>query len=409
MKALVRRWFGDNPPASSATSPPNADPSTTPPRVLQWMFSRLRDGVLWIDDRGGVVASNDAAAELLNLSPRTINAAPRAADVIRVPDIRDAIVDTMRTGHPNRFECDIAVDATHRSIAGSTDALTIEDRRWTLVLIQDQTERFEMESLRRDLTANLSHELKTPLAAIKGYAETIDLAIEDDVDAARHFMNQLHDQCRRMENMIADMLQLTRVQSQEGELQIGPVALSSVLADAISTAEILAAQKQMTLQSRCGTDIEIQTDRESLLTILNNLIGNAVHYTPSGGQVIVDLDVHADQVRIVVEDNGVGIAAKDQAKVFQRFYRVQRIGRADRSGGPSRGGVRSGTGLGLSIVQTLVQSLGGEVTLTSRLGQGSRFEVTLPIQSDGSASSKLHNSTDRPTAPGPKDSIKLSS
>ena len=397
------------------------------------MFSQMRDGVLLIDPDGNIIRCNPSAEQLLNLAGKLQSLPAPAAKLIRHPGLRDAIGSARLAGDVTQFDVEsddgdrvwflevtvsgLSEDEIDAAVAanqwnhladesaifehGDTDPIRpaspdpdVRDSsaapRWVLVLLRDQSERYEMESMRRDLTANLSHELKTPLAAIKGYAETIDLAIDDDVAAAKHFMSQLHDQCRRMENMIADMLQLTRVQSQDGALQYGPVALQSTFDAAIAAAEILASQKQIELACEPLEDRVIQTDQEALLTILNNLIGNAVRYTPVGGRVTTGVRmVGDDQIVLHVEDNGVGIADEDQSRVFDRFYRVQRIGQPMRRGDDGVGGsgpsTRSGTGLGLSIVRTLAKTLGGSVSIDSELGRGSRFEVTLPT-----ASPKLH-------------------
>lgn len=427
------------------------------------MLSQMRDGVLLIDGDGMLIRVNDAARRLLNLTVPLTRKPVRYGDVLRHPPLREAIKSAMKDCHATRFELDIdlAGNAVHlkgsvarfdrddlegimplaaemsdmdesevfetgpsprrasydaaetRPDARVVDPPTESSQRGAssdtgggamrlLVLIRDQTERHEMESMRRDLTANLSHELKTPLAAIKGYAETIDLAIEDDVEAARHFMSQLHDQCRRMENMIADMLQLTRVQSHNDQLRIEHVDLDSIFNEAIEAAMILANQKDISIVRQSFDSPKIVSDREALLTIMNNLIGNAVRYTPRGGRVTVGatFNVAENRMAIHVEDNGVGIATEDQPKIFKRFYRVQRIGQVNRradaglqGSGPSD---RSGTGLGLSIVKTLAKTLQGTVTIDSELGRGSRFDVGLPIVSQktgGSPSSKLHDDT----------------
>lgn len=405
------------------------------------MLSQMRDGVLLIGGDGRVIRVNHAAARLLNLETRIFRKPIRYNDVLRQPPLRDAIKSTIATLQTSHFELDIEVDGKWLHLDGSVErfdrdkivgilplaehdadadteesavfekglpsdsmlAQAKQDSMRFVVLVRDQTERREMESMRRDLTANLSHELKTPLAAIKGYAETIDLAIDDDVEAAKHFMSQLHDQCRRMEHMIADMLQLTRVQSQDGQLRIERVDLEVIFSEAISAARILADQKSLSITLEPLQRIELSSDREALLTILNNLIGNAVRYTPQGGRVVVGakIDRPSNRLTIHVEDNGVGISTEDQPKVFGRFFRVQRIGQADRranaglrGSGPSD---RSGTGLGLSIVQSLTKSLGGTVGIDSELGRGSRFEVVLPIifedNRDG-ASSKFHPDQD---------------
>ena len=407
---------------------------------LTAMLSQMRDGVLLLDGDGSIVRSNAAAWRLLQLAPGPTHVPLRYGEIIRYPAVRTAIADAL--AHRRSRSFDLTIDSPDRRstvhlegsikpiessnewslgepesmpenpddsafLDGDPDGGAIAGADQYLFVVRDRTERQQIQAMRRDLVANLSHELKTPLAAIKGYAETIELALDDDVDAARHFMRQLNQQCRRMESMIADMLHLTRVQSSTDRLRIEPIDPGEIFDAALASCRVLAQGRQITLAIDQVCRDPVQSDREALLTILNNLLSNAIRYTPPGGHVRTGAAIDRQWLRIHVEDDGPGIPPEDQSRVFERFYRVRRIGRHDRRAGRNAGAGRnvgagteaatgddrSGTGLGLSIVRTLTEALDGEVTLQSEPGRGCRFEVRVPVTGPtrlADSSSKLH-------------------
>jgi two-component system phosphate regulon sensor histidine kinase PhoR len=225
--------------------------------------------------------------------------------------------------------------------------------------------------MRREFVANISHELKTPLAAIKGYAETVELAIKDDPDAAVHFMSQIGTQCLRLERLISDMMQLARAQAGRSHMKISSVSLGDIVTESIESYQPIAESKKIELTVvPPPAEAVVRSDPEAMLTIANNLIGNAIYYTPAGGQVRVYCREAGNCWALAVEDTGVGIPESEQKRIFERFYRVEK----------SRSSADGGTGIGLSIVKNLTVTLGGEVRVSSNPGEGSKFEVLLPSQ-----------------------------
>ncbi|MFG0255499.1 MAG: sensor histidine kinase, partial [Rhodopirellula sp. JB053] len=235
--------------------------------------------------------------------------------------------------------------------------------------LRDETEARKLEGMRREFIANVSHELKTPLAAIKGYAETVQLAAADDPDMAIHFMNSITAQCLRLERLVADMMQLARAQSGRAQMNIASISLRESVAESIRTYTPVAQASGLELTFHDdGNSAKVLADREAALTIANNLIGNAIRYTPRGGRIDVRLQKDADRWCLIVADTGIGIAEKDQTKIFERFYR----------GSKSAEMATSSTGLGLAIVKNLSIALGGSVRVDSEPGKGSTFVVELP-------------------------------
>jgi two-component system phosphate regulon sensor histidine kinase PhoR len=238
-----------------------------------------------------------------------------------------------------------------------------------LLTIRDETEARRVDEIRREFVANVSHELKTPLAAIKGYAETVELALEDDPGAAAHFLSQIQSQCVRLERLVADMMQLARAQSGPTNLSPIEMTLGEIVAESLKSYQPVARAKGIELTvGDDGRAASVLADREATLTIANNLIGNAIRYTPDGGHVKVDVRGRDGFWALIVSDDGVGISQSEQERIFERFYRAER----------TRDTERGGTGLGLSIVKNLTLAQGGEVKLTSQPGVGSTFEVWLP-------------------------------
>jgi two-component system phosphate regulon sensor histidine kinase PhoR len=238
-----------------------------------------------------------------------------------------------------------------------------------VVVLRDVSEVKRLEQMRQQFIANVSHELKTPLSSIKAYAETLlGGALKDPVHAQR-FLERIDEQANRLHQLIMDMLSLARIESSQAPLELAIVPLGRVVQRTLADHERQAASKQVTLENRfADAPILVRADEEALRQILNNLIDNAVKYTPVGGCVSVAGRVDGGVVLCEVTDTGPGIAAEHHGRLFERFYRVDK----------ARSRELGGTGLGLAIVKHLTQAMGGSVEISSQVGQGSTFTVRLP-------------------------------
>ena len=225
--------------------------------------------------------------------------------------------------------------------------------------------------MRQDFVANASHELKTPLASIKAYTETLlDWALHDETVNAR-FLERIDEQVERLNQLILDLLSLARIESAQETFEHNPLVVVPVVESCVEAHRGRAEAKNLTSSSiRDGLDddAEVLADEEAIRQIVDNLIDNAIKYTPEGGSVAVSCWGDHDEFCIEVADTGIGIPRDDLPRIFERFYRVDK----------ARSRELGGTGLGLSIVKHLVQSIGGQIDVTSRLGSGSRFTVHLP-------------------------------
>lgn len=332
------------------------------------VLANLDGGVIALDPQSRITLINAAAKKFFQID-RPCLGQPMIQS-IRQPEIVEAVQRVMRDRSPREVRIDVRSDeGARRSLRLRCTSLRYGDVAGVLIAAHDESEAKHSEEVRREFVANVSHELKTPLAAIKGYAETVELALNDDPEAAKHFVSQIHDQCKRLERLIADMMTLARAQAGIQHLRPTTVDLDQVIAESIATYAPVAAARQISLKHDAkGITTFVHADREATLTIANNVIGNAIRYTPEGGTVVARSRIEGNFGVLSVQDNGIGIPENEQKRIFERFYRVDR----------SRKHATSGTGLGLSIVKNLTQSQGGEVHLQSKQGEGSTFEIFLP-------------------------------
>jgi two-component system, OmpR family, sensor histidine kinase SenX3 len=231
-----------------------------------------------------------------------------------------------------------------------------------------------VNKIRRDFVANVSHELKTPATSLRLLAESLVEILDEDPEQARFFAEQLKNETERLAQLIMDLLDLARLESEEGISNPTPVDVRRVLMLVLSRLRPAARQKNITLSwKRSGsTDLyTVRGDETQLISMFTNLVDNAVKYTPPGGSVEVAAEPSESAVVVRVSDTGIGIPEEKLSRIFERFYRVDKA-RSKKTGG---------TGLGLSIVRHVAENHGGHVTVGSVLGEGSTFTVCLPRDS----------------------------
>jgi two-component system phosphate regulon sensor histidine kinase PhoR len=236
-------------------------------------------------------------------------------------------------------------------------------------VLHDVTDLRRLENLRREFVSNVSHELKTPLAAISAYTETLLDGALDDPAINRVFVSRIEEQSERLNTLIIDLLELARVETDDHAFELEPVNVGAALQESINEHLNIAESKSLTLTGVSRSEsVWTLADPGGLRTIIDNLMDNAINYTPAGGSVTVRWSLVEEWVCIDVVDTGVGIAKEHQGRIFERFFRVDR----------ARSREVGGTGLGLSIVKHLCHVFGGDIKVQSRLGQGSTFSVRLP-------------------------------
>ncbi|WP_411376399.1 sensor histidine kinase [Arthrobacter sp. MPF02] len=238
---------------------------------------------------------------------------------------------------------------------------------YILLLADDRTEITRTEEIRNDFVANVSHELKTPVGAISLLAEALESSADDEL-AVRRFAKRMHKESGRLAALVQDIIELSRLQGANVTTQGGPVDINAVIADAVDRSQLPAESKNITIVVGGRTEGKVFGDQDLLVTALRNLIDNAIRYSPANTRVGIGVRSKDGLISISVTDQGEGLSAEDQERVFERFYRVD----------SARSRHTGGTGLGLSIVKHVASNHGGEVTLWSQPGQGSTFTLRLP-------------------------------
>jgi two-component system, OmpR family, sensor histidine kinase SenX3 len=264
--------------------------------------------------------------------------------------------------------------------------------RSALVVARDVTAARLTEQLRRNFVANASHELKTPVASILGLASALERAVGDD-DATRRFVAMVGREAERLASLVSDLLDLSRLEGDAGPLE--PVRLDQLVAERCEKLRPDAEAAEVRLRVSCASDLRIMGRASDLGGMVDNLLSNAIRYTPPGGEIEVRLERDAGSAVVTVADSGIGIPPADIDRVFERFYRVD----------PARDRETGGTGLGLAIVRHVAEVHGGDVQVASAIGEGSRFMVRIPVMADRSGGN-VHVSVRRNSPPvhGPRAS-----
>jgi two-component system sensor histidine kinase SenX3 len=343
-------------------------------RVAEDALSALRVGVLVLDGADQPVLCNPAAVDLGLVRP---GSAPQAQHVHAV--IRTLAAQVRRSGVRREVELDLPRRGTvAQSGAGETlgvrvnvVSLTGNDHPPGYVSIEasDVTEAHRVARVRRDFVANVSHELKTPVGALALLAETLLEAI-DDPEASRRFAERIHHESQRLGRLVKELLELSRLQGAEPLPAQLPVAVDRIVNEVVDRTRTAAAAKHIDIHFAGQRGLIVFGNEGQLVTAVANLVENAIAYSPEETKVTIDAHVGADMVHIGVADQGIGIAAKDLDRIFERFYRADKARSRD----------TGGTGLGLAIVKHISVNHGGRVDVESTLGEGSTFTLRLPAR-----------------------------
>ena len=253
------------------------------------------------------------------------------------------------------------------SVHGQARLLSEEDRRFAVVFVYYLSEYARMEATRRDFVANVSHELKTPVGAMAVLAEAL-LASADDPETVRRFGEKVLVEANRLGDMVSELIELSRLQGAERLPDMGAVDVDTVVSEAISRHKVPADNSDITVCTDDPSGLRMLGEQALLVTALANLVSNAIAYSPRGSLVSISRRRRGENIEISVTDRGIGIARKDQERVFERFFRADK----------ARSRATGGTGLGLAIVKHVAANHNGTIGLWSQLGTGSTFTLSIP-------------------------------
>ncbi len=336
----------------------------------QAILSSMTEAVVAVDNNKIIIMANDAAVDLFNMQPdcvgRVIEQAVRNSEL-------HSIVDLMLMEKSAILNKEITIFKDTRQIILQTYATLLtggDEQLGVLVVLNNVTQLKKLENIRKEFVANVSHELKTPITSIKGFVETLRDGAINDAENALKFLEIISRQTQRLESIIEDLLALSRIEQLEdgSRLELERQSVRPILSGAIAICRKKADDKSISINMRCDKDNPLAVNRNLLEQAVVNLIDNAIKYSENGAAIDVAAAVEGGWAVITVQDNGCGIPQTEFARLFERFYRVDR----------ARSRELGGTGLGLSIVKHIVNAHKGTVTVESKVGLGSTFTIKLP-------------------------------
>ena len=333
---------------------------------LQTVLASMADGVIMTDVEGNIVLANRTSERLFNFRGEDVISKP-LIEAVHDHEADEILKLCLSTGQTQtgqfesaiskRFLRAIAVPIIEGKLAGA------------LLLLQDLTEVRNLQTMRRELVGNISHELRTPIAGIKAMVETLRDGAIDDKEAAKDFLTRIDGEIDHLSQMVSELTELSRIETGRAELRLSPVNLNLLVKEVIGQLNMLAQRQQVTITTDLSADLPIiKADHDRIRQTLTNLGHNAIKFNHPGGTVTVSTRADAESVAVSVTDTGIGISKEDLPHVFERFYKVDKAR------------PRGGSGLGLAIAKHVVQAHGGRIWAQSEEGKGSTFSFSLPIK-----------------------------
>jgi len=340
-------------------------------KELMMIMRYLPVGVMVIDHHRQVQLSNPAMSDLLQQS---INAVAHLyTKDIQLYALTKVIEDTITTQHNQRATITLTPAPNTQVVEATTVYIQNSRAHFQIVLmLYDITEVYMIEQMQDDFVSNASHELKTPITAIAGFTETLLDGAKDDPATLTQFLQIISDESQRLIDLIQDVLSLSRIRAQSTtNLSVQTVKLKPLIDQEKTLMQQTIDHQHLTVVTDIDPAIQVTADVQKLSQVMKNLLSNAIKYNRPNGRVTISATADLEHWYLRVRDNGVGISADDQQRIFERFYRAS----------PSRSQqVVSGTGLGLAIVKELVTAMQGQIAVTSQRGVGTTMTVTLPLK-----------------------------
>ena len=329
---------------------------------LTSILDNMADGVIMTDIEGNISLANNAAEKLFSIKNATEKPLIEVVRDHEMDEVLKLCLETAKTqavqyesGTAKRYIRAIAMPIAHNELSD------------VLLLFQDLTELRNLQTTRRDLIGNISHEFRTPLAGIKAMVETLRDGAVDDRETARDFLTRIDDDVERLTQLVVELTELSRIETGKAELMLEPVNLNLLVEEIITQLSPQVERRQLSIDKKPAADLpSVQADKTRIRQVIVNLVHNAIKFTSPDGKITIATQVHGGSVTVDISDTGIGIAKSDLPHVFERFYKGDRA----RSGG--------GTGMGLAIAKHVVEAHGGKILVQSEEGKGSTFSLSLP-------------------------------
>lgn len=333
------------------------------------ILGSMIEGVAVISENERILFSNRAFSRILGLQDAGQIEGRPLLEVARQSDLLAAI--KMALGGQEQVTSEIVVGTVRpRSFAVTAAPVQAASHKGAVLVLHEITELRRLERVRQDFVANVSHEFRTPLTAIQGFAETLLGGALEDPANRRRFVEIIREHAMRLARLTEDLLKLSRIEAGQLKLEFRPVSVTQLIDSCMETAQLKAVPKQLSLSVQLPGELPpVRGDANSLQEVLQNLLDNALQYTPAGGKIEVSALSTDSRVVVTVADTGIGIPQVEQERIFERFYRVD----------AARSREAGGTGLGLSIARHIMEAHGGHLWVESAVGEGSRFHFSIPI------------------------------
>ena len=331
---------------------------------LELILEAMGQGVMVLGSGGRITLTNTSLRKVLGTDRDLTGKTP--LEVFRRPELENAVRAVLAGGPAQTLEITAGNNRVLQAnvspvtnVAGAVDS--------AVVVFHDLTEIRRAERMRRDFVANVSHEFKTPLTSIRGYTETLLSGAKDDPAIAVDFLNTIQRNAQHLETLVVDLLTLARLETEVPSIK-DPINLGKMIDELVASRQNAINERDLHVTLDCP-QTQVQADRSRLYTALSNLIDNAINYNKPGGEIRVSAEIQKGTLSVAVADTGYGIPSDELPRIFERFYRVDKARTRD----------SGGTGLGLSIVKHAIESQGGSIGVSSRIGSGSTFTIRLPL------------------------------
>jgi two-component system phosphate regulon sensor histidine kinase PhoR len=335
---------------------------------LQTVLANMADGVIMTDVEGNIVLANQATEKLFNFREKDVISKP-LIEVVHDHEADEILKLCLKASQAQTGQFESAI--SKRFLRAIAVPIVGGELTGALVLFQDLTEVKNVQTMRRELVGNISHELRTPIAGIKAMVETLRSGAMDDEEAAIYFLTRIENEVDHLTQMVAELTELSRIETGRAELKMSPLNLNLLVEEAVAQLNTLAQRQQVTIATDLTPDLQIiKADNDRIRQTLTNLVHNAIKFNHPGGMVTISTKVDGESVIVSVSDTGIGISKEDLPHVFERFYKADK---ARPTGG---------SGLGLAIAKHVVQAHGGSIWAQSEEGKGSTFSFSLPVKTN---------------------------
>lgn len=332
---------------------------------LATILDNMADSIIMVDIEGNITLANKATEKLLGVKNENMIAKP-LIEAVRDYELDDILKLCLKTGQEQTTQFESGT--SNRFLRAIAIPITDDRPSGALVLVQDLTELRGLQTMRRELIGNISHDFRTPLAGIKAMVETLQDSAIDDKEATKDFLGRIEAEVDRLTQMVAELTELSRIETGRVELILEPVNLNLLVEQVIIQFKPQVARQQLHFQQELAADLPVvQADKERIRQVMGNLIHNAIKFNRSGGSIRAATRTFEGSAIVEIADTGIGMAKEDLPRIFERFYKGDR----------SRAG--QGTGMGLAIAKHIVEAHGGEIRVQSEEGKGSTFSFSLPI------------------------------